>query len=89
MAGIAFRTEKPEIPCPRDRRLILPHIGKVILGPRIAFPLSCRIEDQVDFRNLETREVDVEADGNVKPKHSIERAIALICFLEWVRALRG
>src|ERR1700730_8060528 len=31
----------------------------------------------------------VASTGFVKPKRSIDRALALICFLKWARALRG
>jgi hypothetical protein len=37
----------------------MPHIRQIILGPRILHFLSCRNEDEVDFRNLEASDFEV------------------------------
>ena len=42
----------------------MPHIRQIILGPRILHFLSCRIEDEVDFRNLEASDFDLEPHGD-------------------------
>ena len=42
----------------------MPHIGQVILGPRILFLLRGRIEDEINFRTLEASDFNVEADGD-------------------------
>ncbi len=42
----------------------MPHIGQVILGPRILFLLRGRIEDEINFRTLEASDFTVEADGD-------------------------
>src|ERR1700730_15589779 len=50
------------MPC--ARRLIMPHIRQIILGPQILHFLSCRIEDEVDFRNLKASDFDLEPHGD-------------------------
>src|SRR3984893_18059273 len=42
----------------------MPHIRQIILGPRILHFLSCRIEDEVDFRNLKASDFDLEPHGD-------------------------
>ena len=42
----------------------MPHIRQIILGPRILHFLGCRIEDEVDFRNLEANDFDLEPHGD-------------------------
>src|SRR5580692_1887330 len=42
----------------------MPHIRQIILGPRILHFLSGRIEDEVDFRNLEACDFDLEPHGD-------------------------
>jgi hypothetical protein len=64
MAGIAVRAEEPKIPWPGDRGAIAPHIWQIILGTWILFLLRGRVENEVDFWNLEARDFDVEADSD-------------------------
>jgi len=64
MAGIAVRAEEPKIPWPGDRGAIAPHIWQMILGTWILFLLRGRVENEVDFWNLEARDFDVEADSD-------------------------